>query len=123
MEKRKTLSHSLGLILLLGVILCCPLAGSAKENGILWTQGRINPGGNLKAGYLFINEMRVHLSPSTQIADHHGKTVASSELKPRKWVYVGIEKDGATQALIINKIYLLPHYVVPEKKKQFSFMK
>jgi len=123
MKKEKIITRCLCLIVFGGFILYSPLAGPAKENAVLWTQGRINPGGNLKAGYLLINEMRVYLNPSTQIMDHHGKMLTSSELRPKKWVYVGIEKDTATQALRTNKIYLLPHYIVPEKKKQYAFMK
>ncbi len=94
-----------------------------KEELVMRTQGLINPGGNLKAGYLLINEMRIYLSPSTQIMDHRGAPLPATELKPKKWVYLEVEKDPARNAIKAKKIYILPRYVRPEEKRQYAFMK
>ena len=94
----------------------------AKDSRPVFTQGLINPGGNLKAGYLFINEMRVYLDSSTAIMDRWGKVLPAAELKSKNWVYLEMEK-GQTNGMKARKIYLLPRYVKPEERKQFAFMK
>jgi hypothetical protein len=94
----------------------------AKDSRSVSTQGLINPGGNLKAGYLFINEMRVYLDSSTAIMDRWGKVLPAAELKSKNWVYLELEK-GPANGMKARKIYLLPRYVKPEERKQFAFMK
>ena len=88
----------------------------------LRTQGLINPGGNLKAKYLLINEMRVYVDSSTAIMDRWGKVLPATELKSKDWVYLELEKAPANR-MKARKIYLLPRYVKPEERKQFAFMK
>ena len=93
------------------------------ENNILRTQGLINPGGNLKEGYLLINEMRIRIDRATQVMDDRGAPISSAELKPKRWVYMEIEKDSAKMTAKAKKLYLLPYYVKPAEKQRFSFMK
>ena len=90
---------------------------------ILRTQGLINPGGNLKGGYLLVNEMRVYIDRETQVMDDRGAPISSAELKPKRWVYMEIEKDSAKMTAKAKKLYLLPYYVKPAEKQRFSFMK
>ena len=90
---------------------------------ILRTQGLINPGGNLKGGYLLINEMRIYIDRETQVMDDRGTTLPQTELKPKRWVYMEIETDSTKMTVKAKKIYLLPHYVKPGEKQRFSFMK
>jgi len=97
---------------------CLAASGSA-----LRTQGLINPGGNLKAGYLLINEMRIYIDKITQVMDQYGTSVSVTELKPRGWVYIEIEKDPIKEIAKAMKIYLLPRYVTSAEKKRFSFMR
>jgi hypothetical protein len=117
----------------LGIIICV-LAGwfilsiapnclAASGGVLLRTQGLINPGGNLQAGYLVINEMRVHIDPVTQIMDQYGTSIPVTRLKPRGWVYIEIEKDPIEKITKAHKIVLLPRYVTPAEKKRFSFMR
>jgi hypothetical protein len=116
----------------LGMIVCI-LAGwfilsvtancLATTGNVLHTQGLINPGGNLKAGYLLINEMRIHIDKVTQVMDQYGTPISVLELKPKGWVYIEIEKDPIKKIATARKIYLLPRYVTPADKKRFSFMK
>ena len=93
------------------------------ENNILRTQGLINPGGNLKGGYLLINEMRIQIDRTTQVMDDRGAPLSSAELKPKRWVYMEIEKTSVKTAAKAKKIYLLPYYVKPAEKQRFPFMK
>jgi len=95
----------------------------AVDSSVLRTQGLINPGGNLKAGYLLINEMRIHIDKVTQVMDRYGTPISTAELKPREWVYMEIEKDPIKKTVKARKIYLLPRYVTPAEKRRFSFMK
>ena len=111
------------LILGAGLMLSFAQLGVTKEGIAMRTQGLINPGGNLRAGYLLVNEMRVYLNSSTQIMDHLGGTLPATELKPKKWVYIEFEKDLAHNATKARKIYLLPHYISPKERKQYAFMK
>ena len=111
------------LMLAAGLILSFAQPGFTKEGIAMRTQGLINPGGNLKAGYLLINEMRVYLNSSTQIMDHLGGTLPPTELKPKKWVYIEFEKDPAHNAMRARKIYVLPRYISPAERKQYAFMK
>ena len=95
----------------------------ANENSTLRTQGLINPGGNPKAGYLLINEMKIYIDQKTQLMDIHKGSIPLSEFRPKRWVYLEIEKDPNEKKFIARKIYLLPHYVNPKEKGRFSFMK
>ena len=97
--------------------------GLATTKNVLRTQGLINPGGNLKAGYLLINEMRIHIDKVTQVTDRYGTPISAAELKPKGWVYIEIEKDPIKNISKAKKIYLLPRYVTPPEKGRFSFMK
>lgn len=94
----------------------------AGEKDLIRTQGLINPGGNPKAGYLFINEMRVYIDRTTQIMNHYGTSIPITELKPKKFVYIEMEKDPNQSINKAKKIYLLPHYINPQDKGKFSFM-
>jgi len=95
----------------------------AAEERVIRTQGLINPGANLKAGYLFINEMRVYIDKATQIMNQYGTSIPITELKPKKFVYLEMDKDPNQGINKAKKIYLLPHYVNPKDKQKFSFMK
>jgi len=116
----------------LGMIVCI-LAGwfilsvtancLATTGNVLRTQGLINPGGNLKAGYLLINEMSIHIDKGTQVMDQYGKPISVAELKPKGWVYIEIEKDPIKNISKARKIYLLPRYMTPPEKGRFSFMR
>jgi len=120
MNGKKSLTFC--VIIIIGLTLLLPPGVFGKEKGLFRTQGLINPGGNLKAGYLLVNEMRIYLDPSTQIMDHQGKTLPATELKAKKWVYLEVETDSPRKIRARN-IYLLPHYIGPAEKKQFAFMK
>ena len=111
------------LILTGAIVLCLPRAAFLKDSPAIVTQGLINPGDHLKAGYILVNEMRIYLNASTQIMDHRGGPLKATDLKPKKWVYLELEKDRARNILKARKIYLLPHYVGADKKKQYAFMK
>jgi len=123
MKRKAMKTHHLCLILVGCLILLSSRPCFTGDNAVMRTQGLINPGGNLKAGYLFVNEMRIYLDSSTQILDHRGGVLQAGDLKPKRWVYLEIEKEPARNALRARRIYLLPHYVSPEKKRQFAFMK
>jgi hypothetical protein len=103
-------------------LLITPVCFGAEYN-ILRTQGLINPGGNLKGGYLLINEMRIYIDRETQVMDDRGTPLPATELKPRRWVFMEIEKDSVKTTAKAKKIYLLPHYIKPGEKQRFSFMK
>ena len=109
--------------ILIGIlILVVPGLPFAKESRLIYTQGLINPGGNLKAGYLLINEMKVYLDASTSIKDVWGNGIPATELKAKKWVYLEMER-GRKNQLTARVIHLLPHHVKPEERKKFAFMK
>ena len=105
------------------VILSITQVCLGAENNILRSQGLINPGGNLKEGYLLINEMRIRIDRATQVMDDRGAPLSSAELKPKRWVYMEIEKDSVKTTARAKKIYLLPYYVKPAEKQRFPFMK
>ncbi|OGP90896.1 MAG: hypothetical protein A2157_05490 [Deltaproteobacteria bacterium RBG_16_47_11] len=122
--KRIKIKYSWRYLIIIGGLFCfLAQTGFAKEGPVIRTQGLINPGGNLNAGYLLINEMRIYLNPSTQIMDHRGIPIPTTELKPKKWVYLELEKDLIRNAIKAKKIYLLPCYIRPEEKRQYPFMK
>ncbi len=98
-----------------------PLA-QAKEANAIRTQGLINPGGNPKAGYLFINEMRVYYDRATLLMDQREKPIPITEFTAQKWVYMEVEKDSLGK-IRAKKMYLLPHYINPKERKKLSFMK
>jgi len=110
-------------LLIGGFLLTVGVLSEAREGQIFWTQGRINSGGDLNSGYLLINEMRVYLNSSTRVMDHRGTDIDPAGLKPKKWVYLELEKEGEKNRLKARKVYLLPHYVGPDQKRQFVFMK
>ncbi len=119
-EKRigiQVVSLLLGCLILSMTSIC-----SAADDSVLRTQGLINPGGNLKAGYLLINEMRIYLDRGTQVMDDRGVLIPVTELKPKKWVYMELEKDPIRKTIKARSIYLLPHYISTEKQK-YPFMK
>lgn len=122
MNRRMNASPWLWRILIGVFLLLIPELCFTKETRPLFTQGLINPGSNLKAGYLLINEMRVYLDSSTAIMDRWGKVLPAAELKSKNWVYLELEK-GPAHGMKARKIYLLPRYVKPEERKQFAFMK
>ena len=96
----------------------------AKENDmILRTQGLVNPGGNLKAGYLIINEMKVYINKNTQVMDYRGSPIPIEEIKPKKWVYMEVIKGEVIGTGRAKRIYLLPRYVEPREIDKFPFMK
>ena len=113
-----TLCMTLGLFFLCGV----PSSLAAHGN-VIRTQGLVNSGGNLKAGYLLINEMRIYVDQTTQIMDHHGAVIPATQLKPKKWVYVEMEKGTISNTFRGKKIYLLPHYVASKERGKFPFMR
>lgn len=106
-----------------GFILSATQMSFALEGRLMCTQGLINPGGDLKKGYLFINEMRVNIDQKTRVIDHQGRLIPISELKPKRWVYMETEQNPSKKMIKATKIYLLPHYVNPKEKQNFSFMK
>ncbi len=110
-------------VILPGSILFSISSLAAKDSAVFRTQGLVNPGGNLKAGYLLINEMRVYLNGATQIVDYQGRTLQPTEIKAKRWVYVELEKDAALKRMRARRIYLLPHYIGRAEKKQYAFMK
>ncbi len=99
-----------------------PVCFGARDD-TLRTQGLINPGGNIKAGYLLINEMRIYIDRSTQVMDARGAPIPVAELKQKRWVYMEIEKDSAQMTARAKKIYLLPHYIKPGERQKFPFMR
>ncbi len=122
MNTNKNSPRWLWPILIGFLVLVAPGFSFSKDNRLVFTQGLVNPGGNLKAGYLVINEMRVYLDPSTSIRDAWGNIIPAAELKAKKWVYLEMERNSANQ-LRARKIHLLPYYVKPEERKRFAFMK
>lgn len=94
----------------------------AGDLNVLKTQGLINPGGNPKAGYLIINEMRVYIDKTTQVMDHRETLISITEFQPKRWVYMEVEKDQSNKMMKAKKIYLLPRYINPEERKKFPFM-
>ncbi len=120
----KIMTSRMGLVcgLIAGFILSVtPFCFGAEYN--LRTQGLINPGGNLKGGYLLINEMRIYIDRTTQVMDDRGAPLPATELKPARWVYMEIEQDSNKLTARAKKIYLLPRYIKPGEKQRFSFMK
>lgn len=109
-------------ILIGGIILLDAHFGFTKDGNIIRTQGLINPGGDSKAGYLIINEMKVYVDKQTEIWDHRKVPILIDDLIPKKWVYMEIKKDSRGK-IRASKIYLLPRYINPEERKTFSFMK
>lgn len=95
--------------------------GLAKGSEVLKRQGLINPGGDLKAGYLIINEIRVNIDKTTQVMDHRETPIPITELQPKRWVYMEVEKDSK-KMMRAKRIYLLPRYIAPEERKKFPFM-
>jgi len=89
----------------------------------LRTQGLINPGGNPAAGYLLINEMRIHIDKRTQILNAHNVSIPITELKPKRWVYIETEKDPVLKIDRARKIYLLPRYINPQEVNRYPFMR
>ncbi len=110
----------MGWILILFIPLS--LAQAKEASPILRTQGLINPGGNPKAGYLFINEMRVYYDRATLLMDEREVPIPITEFTAKKWVYMEVEKDprGRIRA---RRMYLLPHYIDPKERKKLSFMR
>ena len=116
----------------LGIKIFCVLIGwailhaftfcFATDGNVMRTQGLINPGGNPKAGYLIINEIRVYIDKMTQVMDHRGTPILLTEFQPKKWVYMEVEKDQSKKMVKAKKIYLLPRYINPEERKKFPFM-
>lgn len=98
-----------------------PLFCFAKDGSVLKTQGLVNPGGNHKAGYLIINEMRIYIDKTTQVMDHREKLIPVTEFQPKRWVYMEVEKDSK-KMMRAKRIYLLPRYIAPEERKRFPFM-
>ena len=94
----------------------------AMDINVFRTQGLINPGGNLKSGYLIINEMRVYIDKTTQVMDHREKPILLTEFQPKRWVYMVVEMDQSKKIVKAKKIYLLPRYINPEERKKFPFM-
>ena len=87
------------------------------------TQGLVNYGGNLKAGYFLINEMRIYVDGTTKVMDQREIPVSLADVKAKKWVYLEMEKDVGQNIFCAKKIFLLPHYIRPDQKRRFSFMK
>ena len=94
----------------------------AKEAKAIRTQGLINPGGNPKAGYLFINEMRVYYDKATLLMDQREMPIPITEFTAKRWVYMELEKDSRGR-IRARRMYLLPHYINPKERKKISFMK
>jgi hypothetical protein len=112
------------LYILIGIIVLCAAPVSLAAEGKLWrTQGLINSGGGLKGGYLFINEMRVYVDRTTKVTDQREIPIPVTELKPKRWVYMEVEKDPGQNFLKARKIYLLHHYVKPKERNKLSFMR
>lgn len=103
-------------------ILHAPSFCFAEDGNVLRTQGLINPGGNPKAGYLIINEIRVYIDKTTQVMDHRGTPILLTEFQSKRWVYMEVEKDQSKKMMKAKKIYLLPRYINPEERKKFPFM-
>jgi len=123
MKNRKRRFKWFTLIGLIILLYQSPLSLAATGGNVLRTQGLINSEGNLKAGYLLINEMRVYIDKMTKVMDHREVPISITELKPKKWVYMEIEKDPSQKIIKARKIYLLPYYVNPKERQRFSFMK
>jgi hypothetical protein len=122
MNRRIKASPWLWRILIGVLLLLVPDLCFAKDSRPVFTQGLINPGGNLKAGYLLVNEMKVYLDASTSIMDPRGNILPATDLNPKKWVYLEMEQ-GPNNRMRAKKIYLLPRYINPEEKSKFAFMK
>ncbi len=121
--KRKMILLSASLIVMGNIFFWPSSLSFAKDSVLFRTQGLVNPGGNLKAGYVLINETRVYVNGATQITDYKGRVLPATEIKAKKWVYVELEKDAGHNAMRARKIYLLPHYIAPTERKQYAFMK
>ena len=118
-----TFRTKLDLVLIGCIIFFAAHLALAKESNVLRTQGLINPGGSLKAGYLVINETIVYIDKRTQVMDHRETPISITEFQPKRWVYMEVEKDQNKKARVrAKKIYLLPHYINPEERKNFPFM-
>ena len=112
------------LCITVGLFFLCGVPSTLATSGnVLRTQGLINSGGNLKAGYLLINEMRIYVDRTTQIMDDREKVIPATHLKPKSWVYVEIEKGTIPNTFRGKKIYLLPRYVTSKERGKFPFMK
>ncbi len=122
MEKKRMAIQVVSLLIGWFVLSITPIC-SAADDSVLHTQGLINPGGNLKAGYLLINEMRIYVDRATQVMDDRGVPIAATELKPKRWAYMEIEKDTVRKTIKATKIYLLPHYVSAQERQKYPFMK
>ena len=123
MQIRKSVILTINVLVGLLIFSIFPIMSPAEEGNIIRTQGLINPGGNLKNGYLMINEMRVYFNKTTRVMNHHGAPIPITELKPRKWVYIEIEKSPNLKKIMAKKIYLLLRYIHPEERRKYSFMK
>jgi len=122
MEKRHRGIQGIGILIgwfILSLTSVCP----GSERDVMRTQGLINPGGNPAAGYVLINETRVLIDKNTQVMNHRCAPISVSELKPKRWVYMEVEKDSVRQTVKSSKIYLLPRYLNPEETKRFPFIK
>ena len=64
MKKKIKETNYLCLFLIGAFLFLSSWEGNAKEGALFRTQGLINPGGNPKAGFVLINEMRIYLNPS-----------------------------------------------------------
>ncbi len=113
----------LSLIASVLIIFCGVFPGSADEGSTIRTQALVNTGTDLKAGYLLINEMRVSVDSNTKVLDHRQAPIPVTEIKPKRWVYVELEKGTRQKMIRVTKIYLLPSYVNQKSKKDFPFMK
>ncbi len=113
----------LSLIASVLVVLCGAFPGSAEERSTIRTQALVNTGSDLKSGYLLINEMRVSVDSNTKVLDHRQVPIPVTEIKPKRWVYVELEKNTRQKIIRVTKIYLLPSYVNQKSKKDFPFMK
>ncbi len=122
MIKNKITRGQLLFLIGWGILLSTPLV-FATESHVLRTQGLINPGGNFKSGYLFINEMKIYIHKTTRLMNHREIDIPINEFQPKRWVYMEIEKDQNGKIIVAKKIFLLPHYVNSQEKRKFPFMK
>ena len=87
MESRLNPRQWIWAVLIGTLFILAPGPGYTGGGNLVRTQGLVNPGGNLKAGYLFINEMRIRLDGSTQITDAWGNSIpAMGCVDPCPWV-------------------------------------
>ncbi len=105
------------------IVAYASLPSHAAEGNLVRTQGLINTGTDAKAGYLLVNEMKVSMDGATKVLDHRQVPVPVTELKPKRWVYVELEKNPRQKIMKAKSIYVLPYYVNPKNKKDFPFMK